>query len=138
MKYTVLHNNAVTKQWTAKWRYVANVVFRVAQNYGEQSYFRGFGGEIASPGSAPVVRLVTVESTRFDNKDSEPKAQVKLLKFPEENSIFLKTHIVKSILSFSQCQNENECFSRKENCRTAKWKNTKINCNTTGGVPSQI
>jgi len=29
--------------------------------------------------------LVTRESTRFDNNDSEPKSQVRLLKFPEEN-----------------------------------------------------
>jgi len=32
-----------------------------------------------------LLRLVTRESTRFDNKDSAPKAQIKLLKFPEEN-----------------------------------------------------
>jgi len=72
----------------------------------------GFRGAIApSPGSAPVVRLVTVESTQFDNKDSEPKAQVRLRKFPEENTIFSQTHILRSSLSFSKCQNENECFS---------------------------
>jgi len=29
--------------------------------------------------------LVTRESVRFDNNDSEPKSQVRLLKFPEEN-----------------------------------------------------
>jgi len=34
---------------------------------------------IAPPGSAPVIRLVTRESTRFYNKNSEPKAQVRLL-----------------------------------------------------------
>jgi len=53
---------------------------------------------------------------RFDNKYSEPKtkAEVRLLKFPEQNSIFSKTHIVKSILSFSQCQNENEYFREEE------------------------
>jgi len=48
--------------------------------------------------------LVTRGSTRIDNKDSEPKDQVRLLKFPEENQIFSKTHIVKSILSFFLCQ----------------------------------
>ena len=61
--------------------------------------------------------LVTRESARFDNNDSEPKSQVRLLKFPEENYYFLRTHIFESILSFSQCQNENECFSRRGNCR---------------------
>jgi len=45
--------------------------------------------------SPPVMRLITRESTRIDNKDSEPKAQVRLLKFPEENSIFSKTRIFK-------------------------------------------
>jgi len=73
--------------------------------------FAGFRGAIASPGSAPVVRLVTIESTQFDNKDSEPKPQVTLRKFPEENTIFSQTHILKSSLLFSKCQNENECFS---------------------------
>ena len=29
--------------------------------------------------------LVTRESARFDNNDSEPKSQVRLLKFPKEN-----------------------------------------------------
>jgi len=31
------------------------------------------------------VKLVTRQSARFDNNDSEPKSQVRLLKFPEEN-----------------------------------------------------
>jgi len=46
--------------------------------------FAGFMGAIGpiAPGSAP---LVNRESTRIDNKDSKPKAQVRLLKFPEEN-----------------------------------------------------
>ena len=83
--------------------------------------FAGFKRTIASPRFAPIVRLVTRESTRFYNKGSEPKAQFSLLKFPEEDSIFSKTHIVKSILSFSQCQNENECFSQRRSCRTTKW-----------------
>jgi len=51
--------------------------------------------------------------------------------FLEENYIFSKTHVVKSILSLSQCQNENEM-------NATKWKNTKINWSTTGGAPSQI
>jgi len=29
------HSIAVTKQWTAKWPYIANAVFRVVQNHGE-------------------------------------------------------------------------------------------------------
>jgi len=32
-----------------------------------------------------LVRLVSKESTRLDNKDSETQAQVRLLKFPEQN-----------------------------------------------------
>jgi len=31
---TVLHNTAVTKQWMAKWPYIANVVFRIVKSYG--------------------------------------------------------------------------------------------------------
>jgi len=82
------------------------------------------------------VKLVTRESARFDNNDSEPKAQVRLVKFPYEIQIF-QTRIVKSVLSFFQCQNENECFSWRQ-LQTTKWKNTEINFRTTGGVPSQI
>jgi len=29
----LFHTSAVTKQWTAKWPYIANAVFRIAQNY---------------------------------------------------------------------------------------------------------
>jgi len=81
--------------------------------------------------------MITTESARFDKNYSEPKSQVRLLKFPEENYNFSKTRIVKSILPFCQCQNENECFSQRQ-LQTTKWKNPKINCKTTGGVPSQI
>jgi len=53
----MLHNTAVTNQWTAKWPYIANAFFRITQNHGEQSYFRIFQ-ERRSPqsprGSAPV------------------------------------------------------------------------------------
>ena len=31
----IFHNTAVAKQWTAKWPFVANAVFRVVQNHGE-------------------------------------------------------------------------------------------------------
>jgi len=44
--------------------------------------FAGFRERL--PQSNPVIRLVTRESTRIDNKDSERKAQVMLL-LPEEN-----------------------------------------------------
>jgi len=57
--------------------------------------FAGFRGAITFPGASP---LVTGESTRVDNKGSEPKARVRLLKFLEENQNFSKTHIVKSTL----------------------------------------
>jgi len=52
-----------------------------------------------------LVNLVTRESVRFDNNDSESKSQVRVLKFPEENSNLSKRHIVKNILSYWQCQN---------------------------------
>ena len=58
--------------------------------------------------------MITTESARFDKNYSEPKSQVRLLKFPEENYNFSKTRIVKSILPFCQCQNENECFSQRQ------------------------
>jgi len=32
----------VAKQLVAKWRYIANAVFRIVQNHGELSYFRRF------------------------------------------------------------------------------------------------
>ena len=62
-------------------------------------------------GGSPQLRtwgetLVTRESARFDNNDNEPKSQVSLHKFREENQNSLKTQIVESILSFSQYQNE--------------------------------
>jgi len=82
--------------------------------------------------------LVTKESARFDNNDNEPKSQVRSFKFPEENYSYLKTHTVESVLSFSQCHDENECIFDKRQVQTTKWKNTKRNCKTTGEVPSQI
>jgi len=32
----------VTKQWKVKWPYIANAVFRIVQNEGENSYFARF------------------------------------------------------------------------------------------------
>jgi len=32
----------VTKQWMAKWPYIANAIFRIVQNQGEKTYFRSF------------------------------------------------------------------------------------------------
>jgi len=37
------------------------------------------------------VRKVTRDSTRRDNKDSEPEAQFRLFKFPKQNIKFLET-----------------------------------------------
>ena len=40
----------MTKQLTVKWPYIANAVFRIAQNHGEKNNFRRFsGGAIAPP-----------------------------------------------------------------------------------------
>ena len=30
-KWSILHNTAVTKQWTAKWPYISNAIFRLVQ-----------------------------------------------------------------------------------------------------------
>jgi len=40
--------------------------------------FPGFRAAISpiAPGSVPIIRLVTREFTRIDNKDIEPKAQL--------------------------------------------------------------
>jgi len=57
-----------------------------------------------------ILPVSTRQSTRIDNKDSEPKAQARLLKFPEEYQLFSKTHIVKSILSFSNVRMRNNAF----------------------------
>jgi len=70
------------------------------------------------PGSDHVIRLFTRESTRTDNAT----------KFAEENSIFSKTHIVESILSFFQCQNENKCSSRRGICRTSVPSEKILHC----------
>ena len=40
----MLYNTAVTKNWTAKWPYIATAVSRIVPNHGEQSSFRRFWG----------------------------------------------------------------------------------------------
>ena len=70
------------------------------------------------------------ESTRFDNKDSEPKAQVIGYLSSQKKIPFFQKHILSKALSFSKCQNEKACFSRRGNRRTTKWKNSTINCKT--------
>jgi len=37
----------------------------------------------------------------------------------------------KALCHFPNVRMRNECFSRKGDCRATKWKNTKINLNTT-------
>jgi len=37
----------VKKQWTAKWPYIANALFRIIQNHGEKVTYVGFRGAIA-------------------------------------------------------------------------------------------
>jgi len=48
------------------------------------------------------VKLVTRESARFDNNGSEPKSQVRLLKFPEQNKNFQR-----HVLSKAFCHSSN-------------------------------
>jgi len=84
--------------------------------------------------------LVTRESTRFNNKDSEPKSQVswiRLIFFPEKDYIFKDTYFQKHSVIFPMSEWEPACFA-KRHLQTTKWKNTKIYCKTTGGVPSQM
>ena len=53
LMYRLLHNTAVTKQWTSNWPCVANTLCRIVRNYGEKSYFAGFRGAIA-PIASPI------------------------------------------------------------------------------------
>jgi len=49
MKY-MLHNTGVTKQWTKKWPYIANVVLRIVHNLVKKITFVDFrgGGDLPS------------------------------------------------------------------------------------------
>jgi len=58
-------------------------------------------------------------------KNSEPKTQVSLLRFVNKIKNFWKRHIGKNILSFCQCRIENECFSRRGNCRSHRGRKQK-------------
>jgi len=99
---------------------------------------------IYSGGSARLCTLegtpVTRKSERFDNNhyDSEPESQVRLLKFPEENLKLKKTTYRQAhAVLFTMSEWERLFFAKKQ-LQTTRWKNTKINCKTTGGIPSQI
>jgi len=63
------------------------------------------------------------------------KLELGYLSFQNKSKHF-QEDILSNTLSFSQCQNENECFSLTGNCRSQNGKDTKINCKTTGGVLS--
>ena len=103
--------------------------------------FPGFRAAISpiAPGSVPIIRLVTREFTRIDNKDIEPKAPVRLLKLvPRRKFNFFKdTYCQNYCVIFPMTEWERMLFA-KRHLQTIKWKNTKRNCNTTGGAPSQI
>jgi len=64
--------------------------FPDCKNIVNKDTFAGFRGTIAPPWIRPTVKLVTIESTRFDNKDSEPKAQVRLLSSQKKIKFFQK------------------------------------------------
>jgi len=70
------------------------------------------------------VRFVIKESTRFDNNDCEPKAQVRLFKVPKQNKKLSKKRIVKNILSFFQMSECERMLFAKRELHTTKWKNT--------------
>jgi len=59
------------------------------------------------------VKLVTRESARFDNNDSDPKAQFRLLKFPEEIKIFQRHLLSKAFRHSSNVKMRMNAF-RKE------------------------
>jgi len=62
------------------------------------------------------VKLVTRETTLLDNNHSEPKALVRLFRFPEQNYNFLKRRIIKNILPHTDARMRANA-SRKDNCR---------------------
>jgi len=43
---SILHNTAVTKQWTSKWPYIAIVVFRIVKIMVKKVIFVRFGGAV--------------------------------------------------------------------------------------------
>ena len=91
--------------------------------------------------------LVIRKSARLDNNDSELKSQARLhfrLSLGEANFLprrklkfFKDTHCQKHSVSFPMSEWEPRCFGKRQ-LQTTIWENTKINCKTTGGVPSQI
>jgi len=77
------------------------------------------------------VKLVTSES----NNDSESKSQVRLLKSSQKKTNYSETfEMSKTFCNFANVR----MFFTKRHLPTRKWKNTKINCKTIGGVPRQI
>ena len=58
----MLHNIALTKQWTETWPYIVNAVFRLVQNQVEWNYFRRFQGAISpiSPSLGPALFLLHI------------------------------------------------------------------------------
>jgi len=52
---------------------------------------------------------------------------------------FFKRHMLSNAFcQFRYVRKRTNVFLRRGNYRTTKWKNTKINCKSTGGAPSQI
>jgi len=111
------HNHAYTQPVKRFWkamRYIYDIKFGTLQVRKNEISLRKCSGDFAQL-CALEGTLVIRESARFDKNDTEPK--FKLGYVPRRKSKFFKTHIVESILWFSQCQIENECFSRGGNCR---------------------
>ena len=77
--------------------------------------------------------VVTKESARFDNNDSEPKSQVREL-FQRKLNFFKDTCCQKHFVILPMSEGE-RMFPAKRQLQTTKWKNKKIKCKTTGGVP---
>jgi len=52
-KWSILHNTAVTKQWTAKWPYISNAIFRLVQMMVKRVAFVGLKEGDPPRGSVP-------------------------------------------------------------------------------------
>jgi len=72
------------------------------------------------------VKLVTRETTLLDNNHSEPKALVRLFRFPEQNYNFSKRRIIKNILPHTNARMRANAFHEKTiaDLKVEEYKNT--------------
>jgi len=90
----------VTKQWTAKRLYIANVVFRIVQNHCDKGTLAGFrGGAIAPPTDPPLCTILGIFGTVVSVIDSLDGAVRKLSNKRSSIPLWKKYHIVISFNS---------------------------------------